>query len=105
MVAFFIAVLGDSLASIPTFLVNMTILLFAIGRGMQSVDPGFRFSINDEEVSAAAQRYYGLDEQTEHLTGRLYQCVAYQLYERWFSGHFLVPDFRSSWGFTVSDVP
>ncbi len=29
MVAFFIAVLGDSLASMPTFLLNMIILLFA----------------------------------------------------------------------------
>ncbi len=86
MVAFFIAVLGDSLASMPTFLLNMIILLFAIGRGdAVSRSQAFRFSINDEEVSAAAQRYYGLDEQAEHLTGQLYQCVAYQLYERWFS--------------------
>ena len=86
MVAFFIAVLGDSLASIPTFLLNMIILLFAIGRGdAVSRSQAFRFSINDEEVSTAAQRYYGLDEQAEHLTGQLYQCVAYQLYERWFA--------------------
>ena len=86
VVAFFIAMVGDSLASIPAFFLNMIILLFAIGRGDAiSRSQAFRFSINDEELSAAAQRYYGLDEQTEHLSGRLYQCVAYQLYERWFA--------------------
>ena len=86
VVAFFIALLGDSLASIPVFLLNTIIVLFAIGRGdAVSRSQAFRFSINDEEASAAAQRYYGLDEQTEHLTGQLYQRIAYQLYERWFA--------------------
>ena len=88
VVAFFIALLGDSLASIPAFLLNMIILLFAIGRGdAVSRSQAFRFSITDEKasVAAAAQRYYGLDEQSEHLTGQLYQCIAYQLYERWFA--------------------
>lgn len=88
VVAFFIALLGDSLASIPAFLLNMIILLFAIGRGdAVSRSQAFRFSITDEKASlaAAAQRYYGLDEQSEHLTGQLYQCIAYQLYERWFA--------------------
>ncbi|MDG2471854.1 MAG: hypothetical protein P8M71_01900 [Pseudomonadales bacterium] len=88
VVAFFVALLGDSLASIPVFLLNTIIVLFAIGRGdAVSRSQAFRFSINDEEasVTAAAQRYYGLDEQTEHLTGQLYQRIAYQLYERWFA--------------------
>lgn len=85
VVAFFVALLGDSLASIPIFLLNTIIVLFAIGRGdAVSRSQAFRFSINDEEasVAAAAQRYYGLDE---HLTGQLYQRIAYQLYERWFA--------------------
>ena len=86
VLAFFIILLGDSLASIPAFLLNVIILLFAIGRGdAVSRSQAFRFSINDEEVSVAAQRYYGLNEQAEHLPGQLYQCVAYQLYERWFA--------------------
>ncbi len=88
LLVFILSLLGDSLASIPMFFLTLTVLLFALGRGdVMSRLHAFCFSINDEETSVivAAKRYYGLEAEPDHLAIKIYQRVAYQLYERWFA--------------------